>query len=372
MLRQRSDVDKSARRVDYQQAQYGRRKAANERETAVHARGTVAIDGRGKRRKPGGGKRRKKHKHRSRQKHRRNREKTVLKLPRASRAANAPPPLPTPGREPGIPLVVGRGPSAPPAFGGGGATAACKTIGAEAYATGNSVAFGGSPTLHTAAHEAAHVIQQRAGVSLSGGVGRVGDTYEQHADAVADLVVQGKSAEGLLDGMAPTRGQDSSSRAVQRVSPTHEHGVYGGGHKGTNDFKFADGNGLLGKLVGKLFKRIINKRHEILDKLSLIPGPIGKGFKVAKLTLSIVEAAIEKDPSKLLEFFGENFKGNLSRAFKPEGVNIEELEVPEGFQKLLKELEENTKQLQNTHELQQPNQDAGKDDEEAKPQGNSR
>ena len=255
---------------------------------------------------------------------------------------------------------------------GGGATAACKTIGAEAYATGNSVAFGGSPTLHTAAHEAAHVIQQRAGVSLSGGVGRVGDTYEQHADAVADLVVQGKSAEGLLDGMAPTRGQDSSSRAVQRVSPTHEHGVYGGGHKGTNDFKFADGNGLLGKLVGKLFKRIINKRHEILDKLSLIPGPIGKGFKVAKLTLSIVEAAIEKDPSKLLEFFGENFKGNLSRAFKPEGVNIEELEVPEGFQKLLKELEENTKQLQNTHELQQPNQDAGKDDEEAKPQGNSR
>ena len=95
MLRQRSDVDKSARRVDYQQAQHGRRKAANERETAVHARGTVAIGGGRKKRKPGG-KRRKKHKHphRSRRKHRhRHREKTALKLPRASRAANAPPPL---------------------------------------------------------------------------------------------------------------------------------------------------------------------------------------------------------------------------------------------------------------------------------------
>ena len=99
MFRQRPNVDKSASRVDYQQAQHGRRKAANDRETAVHARGTVAIDGRGKRRKPGDGKRRKKHKHRSRRKHRKHREKTVLKLPRASQAANAPPPLdPVPER----------------------------------------------------------------------------------------------------------------------------------------------------------------------------------------------------------------------------------------------------------------------------------
>ena len=41
-------------------------------------------------------------------------------------------------------------------------------MGADAYATGNHVAFGGAPDLHTAAHEAAHVVQQQAGVSLSG------------------------------------------------------------------------------------------------------------------------------------------------------------------------------------------------------------
>jgi len=85
---------------------------------------------------------------------------------------------------------------------GSAAQAASKAIGAQAYASGNSIAFGQNPDLHTAAHEAAHVVQQRAGVSLSGGVGQAGDSYEQHADAVADAVVQGKSAEGLLDTTA--------------------------------------------------------------------------------------------------------------------------------------------------------------------------
>ncbi|HRC58001.1 MAG TPA: DUF4157 domain-containing protein, partial [Kofleriaceae bacterium] len=97
----------------------------------------------------------------------------------------------------------------------GAAANSTSAMGAEAYATGNHVAFGsGSPSLHTAAHEAAHVVQQRAGaVQLKGGVGQVGDSYEQHADAVADQVVQGKSAEGLLDQMAP--GASSAGGAVQ-------------------------------------------------------------------------------------------------------------------------------------------------------------
>jgi hypothetical protein len=46
------------------------------------------------------------------------------------------------------------------------------------------------------------VVQQAGGVHLKGGVGQVGDTYERHADAVADHVVQGKSAEPLLDAFA--------------------------------------------------------------------------------------------------------------------------------------------------------------------------
>lgn len=85
---------------------------------------------------------------------------------------------------------------------GGPAEAACDAMGANAYATGTNIAFRGAPDLHTAAHEAAHVVQQRAGVSLSGGVGRAGDAYEQHADAVADAVVAGESAEAVLDEMS--------------------------------------------------------------------------------------------------------------------------------------------------------------------------
>jgi len=86
------------------------------------------------------------------------------------------------------------------------ASAAAGAMGAEAYATGDRVAFAGAPSLHTAAHEAAHTVQQKGGVQLSGGVGEVGDPYEQHADAVADAVVAGESAEGLLDAGASGGG----------------------------------------------------------------------------------------------------------------------------------------------------------------------
>jgi len=103
---------------------------------------------------------------------------------------------------------------------GSEAAHASRALGAEAYATGNSVAFAtASPSLHTAAHEAAHVVQQRAGVQLKGGVGEAGDRYEQHADAVADAVVAGRPAEGLLDQMAGGAARSSGSAAVQREEP---------------------------------------------------------------------------------------------------------------------------------------------------------
>ncbi len=98
------------------------------------------------------------------------------------------------------------------AHSGGEAGAACADMGAEAFTSGNQIAFSASPSLHLAAHESAHVVQQRAGVQLKGGVGQEGDAYERHADAVADLVVQGKSAEPLLDEMA---GPGGGSSAVQ-------------------------------------------------------------------------------------------------------------------------------------------------------------
>jgi hypothetical protein len=99
------------------------------------------------------------------------------------------------------------------AFVGGPAVEASSAMGARAYATGDATAFAAAPDLHTAAHEAAHVVQQRAGVQLKGGVGEAGDSYEHHADAVADLVVQGKSAESLLD---TTAGGGAGAAGVQR------------------------------------------------------------------------------------------------------------------------------------------------------------
>ena len=97
------------------------------------------------------------------------------------------------------------------AYVGGHAAEGAAAMGAEAFATGDQVAFGAAPDLHTAAHEAAHVVQQRAGVQLKGGVGEAGDPYEQHADAVADAVVQGKSAEALLSRFAGAGGGSAGS-----------------------------------------------------------------------------------------------------------------------------------------------------------------
>lgn len=92
-------------------------------------------------------------------------------------------------------------------------------IGAQAYAYGDDVVFGGAADMHTAAHEAAHVVQQKAGVSLKGGVGEAGDPHERHADKVADAVVGGKSAEPLLDEYAGSGGGGGGvqKKSVQRI-----------------------------------------------------------------------------------------------------------------------------------------------------------
>jgi outer membrane protein OmpA-like peptidoglycan-associated protein len=95
----------------------------------------------------------------------------------------------------------------------GAAREANERMGAWAYTTGKSVVFRQTPDLHTAAHEAAHVVQQRAGVQLAGGVGQADDRYEQQADAVAETVVQGRSAKSLLDGYPET--DVAPSRHVQ-------------------------------------------------------------------------------------------------------------------------------------------------------------
>jgi hypothetical protein len=108
----------------------------------------------------------------------------------------------------------------------GDAAAAARELGASAYTIGDRVAFaGGTPDLHTAAHEAAHVIQQRHGVQLDGGVdGGANDPHEQHADAVADKVVRGESAASLLAAPTGPTNDAAAEPTVQRKGAEEEGG----------------------------------------------------------------------------------------------------------------------------------------------------
>ncbi|MEZ4359048.1 MAG: DUF4157 domain-containing protein [Kofleriaceae bacterium] len=110
---------------------------------------------------------------------------------------------------------------------GGAAAQATEELGARAYAMGSRVAFSSSPDLRTAAHEAAHVVQQASGrVQLADGVGRAGDEFERHADAVADAVVAGQSAEPLLDAFVAGAGSAASDpRTTVQRDPDYRSGA---------------------------------------------------------------------------------------------------------------------------------------------------
>lgn len=102
---------------------------------------------------------------------------------------------------------------------GPGASAAALALGARAYATGEHAVFGSGASLSTAAHEAAHVVQQRS-AGIPGGMGRAGDAWERHADAVAERVVAGRSAQALLDHPPSGSGAGSSGAAPVQLQPT--------------------------------------------------------------------------------------------------------------------------------------------------------
>ena len=114
------------------------------------------------------------------------------------------------------------------AHSGASAALASDALGARAYTMGERVVFKGTPDLHTAAHEAAHVVQQRQGVNVPQGVGRVGDTYERSADAVADKVVKGESVESMLgDKAAPSSSAvQTLQRAVTTNFGTFDHATF--------------------------------------------------------------------------------------------------------------------------------------------------
>lgn len=101
------------------------------------------------------------------------------------------------------------------AFMGPAARAASAHLRCVAYASGNAVAFGQPPDLRTAAHEAAHIVQQQAGVRED--LLMAGDRYERNADAVADTVVRGRSATGLLSAMTGRRTSATPAETSTRA-----------------------------------------------------------------------------------------------------------------------------------------------------------
>lgn len=94
------------------------------------------------------------------------------------------------------------------------AAAAASAIGARAFATGDAVGFAEAPSLHTAAHEAVHVLQQRAGL-VADGIGAADDHHERAADAIADRVVAGDHVGAALGDLLGSAA-GAPSVAVQR------------------------------------------------------------------------------------------------------------------------------------------------------------
>ncbi len=103
------------------------------------------------------------------------------------------------------------------------ARAAAHALRNDAFTTAEHVVFGRPPTLDTAAHEAAHVIQQRAGIMLPRGVGRPGDRHEELADRAAAHVVRGESAApALASYRARTPSTSTAGDRVQGLDGVSE------------------------------------------------------------------------------------------------------------------------------------------------------
>jgi hypothetical protein len=97
------------------------------------------------------------------------------------------------------------------AYTGPEAQSALSDLGAKGMAKGNQVAFDTpTPSLHVAAHETAHLMQQTDGIQLASKFGRKGDQHEVNADAAADRVTAGESATDLLPNVSKISGDSGS------------------------------------------------------------------------------------------------------------------------------------------------------------------
>lgn len=162
---------------------------------------------------------------------------------------------------------------------GGSAATAAESLGAAAYTYGSDVGFRAAPDLHLAAHEAAHVVQQRAGAG--GAHERHESQAERHADRVADLVVAGRSAQAELDGAGASGGAGRSGPVVQRQeAPPKTHVV----QKGETARQIAEKHGVT-------VEALIEANRDKLQTWSVEGGSV-KGFNAGEV-LVIPEVAAE-------------------------------------------------------------------------------
>lgn len=127
---------------------------------------------------------------------------------------------------------------------GGAAETANRRMGALAFASGDRIAFRQTPDLRLVAHEAAHVVQQREGLALPGNVGQPGDRWERHADSVADAVAAGRSAQDLLDQVAPpaaARGGPTAAGEAAAREPVQSRITSSAAHLGEEAVVQRDG-----------------------------------------------------------------------------------------------------------------------------------
>jgi outer membrane protein OmpA-like peptidoglycan-associated protein len=100
---------------------------------------------------------------------------------------------------------------------GGPAVVSNALLGSSAFTRGEQVEFSAEPSLEEAAHEAAHVVQQRQGFRPPGGLSRAGDGWERNADAVAARVTRGEPASDLLGAPAPPLASAADAPVQRRL-----------------------------------------------------------------------------------------------------------------------------------------------------------
>jgi len=194
----------------------------------------------------------------------------------------------------------------------GAAADATSALGAKGYAHNGAVALAPGADLHTVAHEAAHVVQQRGGLQLKGGVGKADDQYEQHADAVADAVVAGESAVSLLENLDGQQPGATSSRATQlKEKPGEKPGKARKLSKATRNKLIADTKAVIPYAAMAFMNACSNKEAELGAAVKKKVDVAGLVFDVA---MAFIPPAVSTGAKNLLQGVNSTLEGEALEA----------------------------------------------------------